>query len=166
MRKLALVVIIASSAVIIWLPFRNPAIHRMNLTTYFRNGAGLRAGATVRVDGVDLGSVTSVRVRPELGEQPVEVRIAIASPYDLVIPNDSSVMLKTEGVLGATLLDIDTRQAHGAPIGTNGVLKSQEPTPTESAEVMNRFKAVIQTVNKAFPERTTSPTNPADSGRK
>ena len=105
MRKAALVFIVAVAAVILWLPLRRPPTHRITLTTYFRNGDGLQPKAAVRVDGVELGSVTSVSVRPEFGERPVEVVIEIATPYDLAIPNDSVVLLRTGGILGPMLVD-------------------------------------------------------------
>jgi len=128
MRKPALVLIVVVSAVILWLPLRKPATHRISLTTYFRSGDGLQSKAPVRVDGVELGSVTSVRVRPELGERPVEVMIEIAASYDLALPSDSLVRIETGGILGPTLVDIDTRHAQGVRIGNDGVLPSSELT--------------------------------------
>jgi ABC-type transporter Mla subunit MlaD len=134
MRKVALVFIVAVIVVILWLPLRKPATHRISLTTYFRSGEGLQSKAPVRVDGVELGSVTSVRVRPELGERPVEVVMVIATSYDLAIPSDSPVFLTTGGLLGSTLVDIDTRHAQGVRIGNNGVLPSSELTDEEKNE--------------------------------
>jgi ABC-type transporter Mla subunit MlaD len=86
-----------------WLAFHQPPTHNQNLKAYFQNGSSLKTGASVCVDGVKLGVVKSVRVRPELGERPVEVFMAISAPYDLRIPNDSTVMLSSEGVLGQML---------------------------------------------------------------
>ena len=68
-----------------------------------------KAGAPVCVDGVKPGVVKSMRVRPELGERPVEVLMSISTGYELRIPNDSTVILSTEGILGKTFADIDTR---------------------------------------------------------
>jgi hypothetical protein len=174
MRKLALVFIVVIAAAAIWLPFRKPATHRMNLTTYFRNAGGLLLKAPVRVDGVELGSVTSVRVRPELGERPVEVIMAIATSYDLAIPSDSVVLLVTGGLLGPTLVDIDTRHAQGARIGNNGgVLMSSELTDEAKNEQtkqvvkgMNRIAdALAQATKKSTPpdkqpESLATPKNP------
>jgi len=168
MRKLVLVSVIVAGFVVIWLPLRKPAPHRMNLTTHFKNGSGLRAGAALRVDGVEAGSVDSVRVRPELGECPVEVHMTIATSYDLIIPNDSTVSLTTEGVLGPTLLDIDTRHAQGAPISNNGELKTRELTDAEAAQAMKQLNnAIVNIAKKPSPdEKSTGPTKPADSAGK
>jgi ABC-type transporter Mla subunit MlaD len=149
-----LLIVILAAFVLIWLPLRKPATHHIDLTTYFRNGSGVRAAAPVRVDGADVGSVVSLRVRPELGERPVEVRMTIDTPYNLVIPNDSTVSLATEGVLGATLLDIDTRHARGAPLSNNGELKTRELTDAEAAQAMKELNnAIVNVVKKPSPDR-------------
>ena len=145
MRKLALVSIVAVAAVILWLPLRKPQTHRISLTTYFHSGDGLQPKAAVRVDGVELGSVTSVRVRPELGERPVEVVMAIAASYDLAIPSDSTARLSTQGLLGPTVVDIDTRHTQGARIGNNGVLKTSEMTDEQMRQAM---KNAVETITK------------------
>jgi ABC-type transporter Mla subunit MlaD len=176
MRKVALVFIVAVVAVILWLPLRRPPIHRITLTTYFRNGDGLQPKAAVRVDGVELGSVTSVSVRPEFGERPVEVVIEIATPYDLAIPNDSVVLLRTGGILGPMLVDIDTRHAQGVRVGNNGVLAGSELTDDETKEItrqagkaMNCLADQVAEAVKKFPpadKKADTTTKPNDSGAK
>ena len=161
MRKLALVFIVAVAAVILWLPLRKPVTHRISLTTYFRSGDGLQPKAPVRVDGVELGSVTSIRVRPELGERPVEVIMAIATSYDLAIPSDSVVLLATGGLLGPTLVDIDTRHAQGVRIGNNGVLTSSELTDEEKNEANRQAAKAMNRVADALAQATTKST-PSD----
>jgi ABC-type transporter Mla subunit MlaD len=52
---------------------------------YFTNASGLRDGANVRVAGVDVGSVKSVRVRPELKEEPVEVVMVLNPRYEVSV---------------------------------------------------------------------------------
>jgi ABC-type transporter Mla subunit MlaD len=158
MRKAALVFIVVTTAVILWLPLRKPPTHRLTLTTHFRNGDGLQSKAPVRVDGVELGSVTSVRVRPELGERPVQVIMAIATSYDLAIPSDSVVLLATGGLLGPTLVDIDTRRAQGSRIGNNGVLTSSELTDEEKNEANRQAAKAMNRVADALAQATTKNT--------
>lgn len=59
----------------VWFVPRKPPTRHQSLKSYFSSGSGVKAGAEVRVDGVVVGSVTSVRVRPDLGEHPVEVDV-------------------------------------------------------------------------------------------
>jgi ABC-type transporter Mla subunit MlaD len=159
--------IIAAALLLCWLPFRNSAGRHLDVRAYFQNAAGLNAGASVRVDGVDVGRVSGVRVRPELGERPNEVLMAIRTPYDLSIPNDSLVSLTTQGVLGPTVLDIDTRHAQGPGIMDNAVLKSREVTSEEAAQATKRLKdAIIRAVDKALPDQQTpNSSKPTDSAR-
>src|SRR5690348_10549925 len=65
----------------------------------------------------------SVRVRPELGQEPVEVVMMLNPPYEIRISNDSTVSLETVGVLGATYADQYCRRVR--PPGPNAVLKTQ-----------------------------------------
>lgn len=59
-----------------------PSRHKLVLKAYFADGIDLRAGAPVRLAGVDLGYVKTVRVRPELRECPVEVTMVLVPPYE------------------------------------------------------------------------------------
>jgi phospholipid/cholesterol/gamma-HCH transport system substrate-binding protein len=153
MRKFVSSLIIVVGVFCIWLVLRKPPTHVQTLKSYFQQASSLKAGAPVCVDGVKLGEVTSVRVRPELGERPVEVLMAISTPYELRIPNDSTVILSTEGVLGQTFADIDTRRAHGPAIGKDGVLKSSEITAEEGAQAVKRLgDALVQAATQATPK--------------
>jgi len=93
--------------------------------------------------------------------------MAISTPYELRIPNDSTVILSTEGVLGQTFADIDTRSAHGPTVGNDGVLKSSEVTAVDGAQAVKRLgDALVQaTVGSAPPQRKSSG-KPTDSGAK
>jgi ABC-type transporter Mla subunit MlaD len=139
MRKFVLALIIVLGFGCTWLVFRKPHTHDQNLKSYFQSESSLKAGAPVCVDGVKLGVVKSVRVRPELGDRPVEVLMWISTPYELGIPNDSRVVLSAEGVLGETFADIDTRNAHGPAIGNDGVLKSSEIMAADGAQAVKRL---------------------------
>jgi ABC-type transporter Mla subunit MlaD len=169
MRKLILVFcILVAVLVVVVFPLGRRANHKLNVKAYFQSATGLSAGAAVRVDGVNVGSVTGVRVRPERGERPIEVLMAIGTPYDLAIPNDSLVSLTTDGVLGPTVADIDTRHAHGAGVANNGVLTSKELTQEEAAQATKRIKdTIIKAVDQALPDvpTTNSSTKQTDSAK-
>jgi len=102
---------------------------------------GLRTGAPVRLAGVDVGSVKSVRPRAELKQAAVEVIMSISTDDELRIPDDSIVSLSTSGILGPTYLNIDIRNASGLQIRSGGTLKAN---PVNSAE----NPTVEQTLNK------------------
>jgi len=122
---------------------REPSGHKMVVKAYFSNARILRAGAPVRLAGVDIGSVKSVHVRPELKEAPAEVVMVLTPSYELNIPNDSTATLATAGVLGETYVEIDAAHAAGAPIGTNAVLKTTPTIELTTQEMLEKFGEIL-----------------------
>ncbi len=126
MRKVVLALIVVVGLTCTWLAFRKPQTRDQNLKSYFQSGSSLKAGAPVCVDGVKSGVVKSVRVHPELGEHPVEVLKSISTGYEPRIPNDSTVILSTEGILGESFVDIDTRNPAGPLAGATACAKARK----------------------------------------
>ncbi|MFY9909995.1 MAG: MlaD family protein [Candidatus Sulfotelmatobacter sp.] len=90
---------------------------RITLYSYFDNASGLRVGAPVRLNGVDIGNVRAIRVvsNKNLQLTPVEVTLKVSTKYGFDLRRDSVTSLETAGVLGETYLDIDSSQALGPP---------------------------------------------------
>jgi phospholipid/cholesterol/gamma-HCH transport system substrate-binding protein len=127
MRKKVLLVVIAITVASCWrAEIWN---HRFTLKTYFQDVQGLQAGASVRLAGVGIGKVTSVRALPERNTEPAEVVMHISTPYEINIPNDSTVSIETAGVLGEPFVEIEIAGAHGPPLSSGAILKSQSLTP-------------------------------------
>ena len=119
-----------------------PERHKLHLSSYFQDAAGLHTGATVRVAGVDVGTVTSVRVKPELHDHPAEIQILLQTSYPLAIPNDSVVNIKTLGILGENYADIDIRDATGPPVQDGGALKAgiiEGPSSQQLLDCLNNI---------------------------
>jgi phospholipid/cholesterol/gamma-HCH transport system substrate-binding protein len=97
------------------------------LKTYFDNAGGLREGAAVRLNGVDIGNVTKIRVVPNKDKQltPVEVVMKVSTKYSFNLRRDSVASLSTAGVLGETYIDIDSSQAIGAVAQNGDTLPTQ-----------------------------------------
>lgn len=100
---------------------------RILLKSYFDNAQGLRQGAPVRLSGVDVGNVTSIRIVPDKDKQqtPVEVTMKVSTKYSYAMRRDSVTSLETAGVLGETYLDIDSAQAIGGPVHDGDTLPTQ-----------------------------------------
>lgn len=145
MRKVLLggIIVIAVTAVFLFARARLSG-HRLELKANFHNAQGLRQGAPVRVAGVDVGSVSSVRVRPELRENAAEVVMDVHTPYELKIPRDSVATLQTAGVLGPTFIEIDVAGASGEPANNGTVLKSKETEPLNTKEFIEKVGNVLQ----------------------
>jgi ABC-type transporter Mla subunit MlaD len=134
MRRAGLVaVVIAVIAFAVLFGYPRLFAHRIELRVSFQNVNGLRAGAPVRLAGVEVGTITSVRARPEMQTAPADVMMRLRTPYELNIPNDSTVSLDRAGVLGETFAEINVLGASGAPVKNGGVLK-EKPTKFLSTE--------------------------------
>jgi ABC-type transporter Mla subunit MlaD len=121
-----------------------PSQPHLRVKCYFQDAQGLHAGARVLMAGVEVGTVTSVRVRTELRDNPAEVIMFLQTPYELKVPNDSVVALEAAGVLGEVFPEIDIRGASGPPLMPDGVLKtriSDAPTSQQWAECLSNVAA-------------------------
>jgi phospholipid/cholesterol/gamma-HCH transport system substrate-binding protein len=98
---------------------------RITLRSYFDNAAGLRPGAPVRLNGVDIGNVTHISIVPNKPLTPVEVVMKVTTKYSYGMRRDSTTSLETAGVLGETYLDIDSSQAVGGPVHDGDTLSTQ-----------------------------------------
>lgn len=139
---------------------RRPSGHQIVVKAYFTNAMSLRAGAPVRLAGVDIGSVQSVRARPELKETPAEVVMTLRPSYELQIPNDSTASVETAGVLGETYVEIDVRHASGRPIGSNAVLKTVATPQITTQEFIEMVESVL---SRKCGDCDSGKTNPAGS---
>ena len=95
---------------------------------YVDNAGGLRVGAPVRLEGVDIGNVTGIRVvsDPKRRVAPVEVIMKITTKYADTMRSDCSVELTTAGVLGEVFVDLDCRQAKGGPLQNGAELPTRD----------------------------------------
>src|SRR5664280_2136769 len=69
--------------------------HKLTITTYFENAAGLKIGAPVNLEGVTIGSVKSISIStaPERKLTPVMVVMKIGSKHQPSLHKDSVVSL-------------------------------------------------------------------------
>ncbi len=104
---------------------------KLTVTTYFENSAGLKAGAAVNLEGVTIGTVKTVTVTnaPERKLTPVMVVMKIDNKYQFGLHTDSKAALSTVGVLGDTIVDINSQVATGPEIRDGDELKTLE-TPS------------------------------------
>ncbi|MBZ5647836.1 MAG: MlaD family protein [Acidobacteriia bacterium] len=117
---------------------------KIRVRAYFENAEGLRVGAPVRLEGVDIGNVTAMRVvnRPLT---PVEVTMKISTRYKSELHKDSQAVLTTAGVLGETFVDISSKSAHGPPAVNNDELPTQ--TRPDIQDMVRASQGTLQNID-------------------
>lgn len=109
-------------------------LHRQTLKACFDNVQGLRSGAEIRIAGVAVGTVGNVRPNPQDKGCLAEVEMRLATSYELRVPSDAEADVETAGGMGSSYVNIDVRQASGAPAVNYSYLKSKQTAPPLSVE--------------------------------
>lgn len=73
-----------------------------NYTASFRSADGISVGTEVRLAGVKLGSVTALDLNPTTFRADATVQV----PATLEIPDDSALIISSEGLLGGNYVEI------------------------------------------------------------
>lgn len=118
---------------------------KINLKAFFENASGLRVGAPVRLEGVDIGNVTGIRVVQGRPASPVEVTMKVTTKYGNNLRKDSVATLATAGVLGETYVDISSKAAKGPPAKNWDVLQAQEQP--DLSDVVRASQTTLQNVD-------------------
>jgi phospholipid/cholesterol/gamma-HCH transport system substrate-binding protein len=144
---LVIVALVALSALIFLMSGSTGGIftRKITLLSYFENSAGLKVGAPVNLEGVTIGTVTTVKIVPDRKLTPVEVTMKIGSKYRDAVHTDSTSSLETIGVLGDTVVDINSKTATGPVVQNNAELKTNE-TPNLS-DVIKSSQGTIEQLN-------------------
>ena len=120
---------------------------KIMIRAYVDNAGGLRVGAPVRLEGVDIGNVTRIRVvsDPSRKLNPVEVMMKISTKYSDTTRSDCEVLLATAGVLGEVFVDLDCRDAKGGPLTNNAELPTRDVPQLQ--DVVRASQGTLQNVD-------------------
>ena len=147
--RVGLVVIFASIAlaVLIFL-MTGPSgmfTRKILVRAFVDNAGGLRVGAPVRLEGVDIGNITAITVMPSHGMTPVQVTMKLSTRFKGALKKDSVASLSTAGVLGETFLDIDSRAATG-PLAEDGDTLPTKVSP-QLQDVVRSSQSTLENVD-------------------
>lgn len=117
------------------------------LYAYLDNAGGLRVGAPVRLEGVDIGNVSRIRV--VAGQEhllaPVEITMKITTRYAASMGTGCQVVLSTAGVLGEVFIDLSCRRARGAALKNGDVLPARQVAQLQ--DVVRASQSTLENVN-------------------
>jgi phospholipid/cholesterol/gamma-HCH transport system substrate-binding protein len=149
--RVGLTVIIASLtlAVLIFVMTGSTGIftRKILVRAYVDNAGGLRVGAPVRLEGVDIGNVTRIRVvhDPLRKLTPVEIVMKITTKYEDTMKSDCEVSMNTAGVLGEVFVDVDCRNAKGGPLASGAELPTRDVPQLQ--DVVRASQGTLQNVD-------------------
>jgi phospholipid/cholesterol/gamma-HCH transport system substrate-binding protein len=122
-RRVGLLVLAALAVGIVALTVlgdrQNLFVRKNRYLVRFERVNGLAVGSQVQLNGVNVGSVERVVLPADMGEQMLEVRVAIDARYAERIREDSQARIKTLGLLGDKYLEL-VSGTPAAPIVPNG----------------------------------------------
>lgn len=131
---------------------------KYRLVTYLPEVSGLANGAPVRLDGVEVGNVESIKLSPRgpnlVRDKNRNVRVVmrIARTYQEDILGDSTASLVTEGLLGNRYVEI-RRGLTGRKLGDNDEVtgveeKAIKEVVERSADVLGNLQALSESVQE------------------
>jgi phospholipid/cholesterol/gamma-HCH transport system substrate-binding protein len=118
---------------------------KITVRSYFDNAGGLREGAPVRLAGVDIGNVSTVKIVPGKPTTPVEVTMKVNTKYSFDLKKDSVTLLTTAGVLGETYVDVDSSAAKGAEAADGDTLPARDQPDIQ--DVVRASQGTLQNID-------------------
>jgi phospholipid/cholesterol/gamma-HCH transport system substrate-binding protein len=120
---------------------------KLLIHTYFENSAGLKKGGEVQLEGVTIGEVTNVLVSTDPARKltPVEVMMKLDPKFAESLRKDSKASLSTIGVLGDTVVNINSQTATGPELESGDELKTLESPNIQ--DVVKASQGTIESLN-------------------
>lgn len=121
---------------------------------YFNNIEGLRNGASVRLGGIDVGSVKNIEiVRDTTGR--VEVSIRLLKEIQRFIRKDTRASIETEGLVGNKVVILTMGSSTADPIEDGGTILAKEPVGfaavvEETQGIMSYTKEMTKNMSEIF----------------
>lgn len=120
--------------------------------TYFKNVEGLRSGASVRLSGIDIGSVSDIEIAGDTTGR-VMVTMRIKSDIKDFVRQDSKASIETEGLVGNKIVVISVGSVSFSEVKDGGFIKSK--SPVSIAQIIEESQGTlnyIKNISKDFSE--------------
>lgn len=99
-------VVIALTLIFLFFGFQSMRLNnegKYNVSAVFNRIDGIKLGSDIRMSGIKIGTVSS----QELDNITFQARVLMAIDSDILIPDDSSAKITTDGLLGGNYISIE-----------------------------------------------------------
>jgi phospholipid/cholesterol/gamma-HCH transport system substrate-binding protein len=110
--------------------------------TAFKDVAGLKPGAPVRMGGLDIGQVTGVGHGPDATDSRIFVKLSISKKEASRIKVDSVAHVVAKGLLGDKMIELTVGLPDTAALDPTQLMSSEEPADVMAAA--NRVAAEVE----------------------
>ena len=119
----------------------------LTAVSYFQNSQGLKVGAPVNLEGVAVGEVKAVHISTDPARRltPVEVLMKLNPKFQASLHKDTRSALSTTGVLGDSVVELNSQAATGPEIENGDELKTMELPSI--AEFVKSSQGTIEQLN-------------------
>ncbi len=97
-----------------------------NVKAYFKTVQGLKSGATVRLSGIDVGTVKGVQIVNDTTGR-VQVTMSIKEDVARFIRTDTKATIETEGLVGNKVVVLEIGSASADRVREGGTIRTKEP---------------------------------------
>lgn len=119
------------------------------IKTYFSNVEGLRSGAPVRLSGLDVGSVSEIKLTDK-PDSLIEVTMRIEENVVRFIRLDSEAAIETEGLVGKKIITLTPSSSNVELVSDGSVIRAKNPV--SMAAIMGETQSSIQYVREITKE--------------
>jgi phospholipid/cholesterol/gamma-HCH transport system substrate-binding protein len=123
----------------------------MELYTEFANVSALARGAKVRVAGMDAGEILEIRTPPDPDAR-FRIRFRVISDFKPILRTDSVATIQTDGIVGATFLQVEAGTSAAEVLTEGATIPSREPV--EISDLLEGASATLRLANRAILEVT------------
>jgi len=113
----------------------------------FRTLSGLQVGTTVRVAGMNAGEVKDIEIPPSPSGR-FRVKLDVRRSLHPLIRTDSTVSIRTEGLVGVQYLQISAGSEAAPRVPENGVLQGREPF--DMSDLLEEMSSTVRIVNETI----------------
>lgn len=92
----------------------------------FHNIEGLRKGASVRLSGIDVGSVKDIMIAPDSAGM-VDVYMRLNNNISNFVNKETRALIATEGLVGAKVVSLELGSGAAEKVGDGGTIRGVDP---------------------------------------